>query len=172
MTRCGPPRADVVEGDAVDLVRLDGAAALLGDEVAQVRGGEAEGGVAGELGLADRQRLAPDPRPVHVTGGEPPGLKIRRHEQHPVVATAEHLPAHRVQRGDLGDDVPAQRRVAAADHVDGRVEPVRPARTACGRRRVFSATASASAMLRVLVRMKQVEPGPRGPRRSRRGRRR
>ena len=91
--------ADVVEGDAVHLVRLDGAAALLGDELAQVRGGEAEGGVAGELGLADRQRLAPDPRPVHVTGGEAAGLQVRRDQQHAVVAAAEYLPAYRVQRG-------------------------------------------------------------------------
>ena len=105
------------------LVRLDGAAALLGDELAQVRGGEAEGGVAGELGLADRLRLAPDPRPVHVTGGEAAGLQVRRDQQHAVVAAAEYLPAHRVQRGHLGDDVPAQGGVAAADHVDGRVEP-------------------------------------------------
>ena len=115
--------ADVVEGDAVHLIRPDGAAALLGDELAQVRGREAEGGVAGELGLADRLRLAPDPRPVHVACGEAAGLQVRRDQQHPVVAAAEHLPAHRVQRGHLGDDVPAQGGVAAADHVDGRVEP-------------------------------------------------
>jgi hypothetical protein len=55
--------ADVVEGDAVHLVRPDGAAALLGDELPQVRGGEAEGGVAGELGLADRPRARPRPAP-------------------------------------------------------------------------------------------------------------
>ena len=115
--------ADVVEGDAVHLIRPDGAAALLGDELAQVRGREAEGGVAGELGLADRLRLSPDPRPVHVTGGEPAGLQVRRDQQHTVVAAAEHLPANRVQRGHLGDDVPAQGGVAAADHVDGCVEP-------------------------------------------------
>ena len=40
-----------------------GAAALLGDELAQVRGGETEGGVAGELRLADRLRLARRPAP-------------------------------------------------------------------------------------------------------------
>ena len=105
------------------LIRQDGAVALLGDELAQVRGREAEGGVAGELGLADRLRLSPDPRPVHVTCSETAGFQVRRDQQHTVVAAAEHLPAHRAQRGHLGDDVPAQGGVAAADHVDGRVEP-------------------------------------------------
>ena len=114
---------DVVETDAVHLVRPHGAAALLGDELAQVRRREAEGGVAGELGLADRARLAIDPGPVHVAHGEPPGLQVGRDQQHPVVPATEHLTAHRVQRGDLRDDVPAQRGVAATDHLDGRAEP-------------------------------------------------
>jgi hypothetical protein len=60
---------------------------------------------------------------VHIARGEAAGLQISRDEQHAVVSTTHHLPAHRVQRRDLGDDVPAQRRVAAADHVDGCVEP-------------------------------------------------
>jgi hypothetical protein len=107
----------------VDLVRRDGAAALLGDELPQVRVGEAEGGVAGEFGVTDRPRLALDPRPVHVARGEPAGLEVGRDQQHPVVAAAEDLPAHRVEGGHLRDDVSAQGGVAAADHVDGRVEP-------------------------------------------------
>ena len=118
----GSADADVVEGEAAHLVRRDGAPALLRDELPQVRRREPEGGVAGEFRLADGQRLARDPRPVHVTGGESACLQIGRHQQHPVVAAAEDLPAHRVQRGDLGDDVPAQGGVAAADDVDRRVE--------------------------------------------------
>ena len=67
--------------------------------------------------------LAPDPRPVHVAGGEAAGLQVGRDQQHPVVASPEHLTTYRVQCRHLGDEVPAQRGVAAADHLDGRVQP-------------------------------------------------
>jgi hypothetical protein len=43
---------------------------------------------------------------------------------HAVEASAGHLPAHGIQPADLGDDVTAQGRVAAADHVDRRLQPV------------------------------------------------
>ena len=62
-----PTKADVVKGDAQDVARLDHAAALLGDEVAQVGGGVSEGGVARELGLA---------RPA--ARRRPPGPSARR----------------------------------------------------------------------------------------------
>jgi hypothetical protein len=56
--------------------------------------------------------------------GEPAGLEVRRRQQHAVEASAGHLPERGVQPADLGDDVPTQGRVAAADHVDRRVQPV------------------------------------------------
>jgi len=48
----------------------------------------------------------------------------RRPAQADVVeASAGRLAANGVQPAHLGDDVPAQRRVAAADHADGRAQP-------------------------------------------------
>jgi hypothetical protein len=76
---------------------------------------------------------------------------------HAVEASAGHLPAHGIQPADLGDDVTAQGRVAAADHVDRRLQPVGQFEQYPSDR-VFSSTASASGRLRVLVRMKHVEP--------------
>jgi hypothetical protein len=117
-----PAKADVLKGDAQDVTRPDRPAALLGDELAQVGGGVAEGGVAGELGLADRQDVGVHPGPVDVAGGEPAGLEVRRRQQHAVEASAGHLPARGVQPAHLGDDVPAQGRVAAADNAHRRVQ--------------------------------------------------
>ena len=129
---------------------------FLGDELAQVGGRIAEGGVAGELGLADRLDVGADPRPVHVPDGEPAGLEVRR-QQHAVEAAAGRLAAGGVQGAHLGDDVP--RRVESprlttpigASSRSASSNSIRPIRA-------FSSTASASGRLRVLVRTKQVAP--------------
>jgi hypothetical protein len=73
-TRRGPPPRDVVEGDAVHLVRPNGAPLFSATNSRRFER-EPEGGVAGELGLADRQRLAPDPRPVHVAAVKRPASR-------------------------------------------------------------------------------------------------
>jgi hypothetical protein len=77
---------------------------------------------------AEKPKVASRANSVSPTGcGSPPTraarLQVGRDQQHAVVPASEHLPTDRVQRGDLGDDVPAQRRVTAADHVDRGVEP-------------------------------------------------
>jgi hypothetical protein len=51
--------SDVLQRDAADVVGADGPPALLGDEVAQVRGGVPEGRVLGEFCGADRDRFTP-----------------------------------------------------------------------------------------------------------------
>ena len=72
----GSAAPDVVQRDAVDLVRGDRAVALLGDEVPQVGRGVAEGGVLGEFGVADWNGFAGHVGPMNVTGGEPAGLEV------------------------------------------------------------------------------------------------
>jgi hypothetical protein len=102
-----PAHADVVKGDAQDAARLHHAATFLGDEIAKVRGAVSEGGIACELGLTDREHVRAHPGPVHIAGGEPAGLDVRRHHQDAVEASTGDLAAHGVQPTHLGDDVTA-----------------------------------------------------------------
>ena len=115
----GAALADVGQRDGVDLVRGDRAAAFLGDEVAQVGRGVAEGGVLGELAIADRNRFPGHVGPMDVTGGEPAGLEVGGHQQHPVESGAGDPAASGVDGLHLGEDVAAQGGIAAADHLDG-----------------------------------------------------
>lgn len=89
---------DVGEADAADVVAADRAAALLRQEVTQVRRPVAERGVARELGLAHRDETAAHPGPVDVSGGQPPRLQERRHQQHAVIAAEGRVaPADKLQ---------------------------------------------------------------------------
>ena len=97
------------------LVGGDGAAALLGDEVPQVGGGETERRVLGELGVPGWDGFPGHVGPVDVTGGEPARLEEARDQQHPVEPGTGHAAPGGVDGRDLGDDVAAQRGVAAAD---------------------------------------------------------
>ena len=72
----GAALADIGQRDGVDLVRGDRAAAFLGDEFPQVGRGVAEGGVLGELAIADRNRFPGHVGPMDVTGGKPAGLEV------------------------------------------------------------------------------------------------
>ena len=80
----GPTLADVGQADRMHLVGVDRAAALLRNELAQVRGRVAEGGVLGELTRPDRDGSTADHGPVDVARGEPAGLEVGRDQQHAV----------------------------------------------------------------------------------------
>jgi hypothetical protein len=114
---------DVVEADAADVVPGDRAAALFRHEVTQVRCAVAERGVLGELRLAHRHETAAHSGPVDVSGGQPPRLQERRHEQHAVIAAVGRLPAHRVQGLDLRHQVPAEGRIAPANKLQACAAP-------------------------------------------------
>src|SRR5699024_6906663 len=113
--------ADVIQADAEHLGRADRAAGALLEEFAQVGVGEAEGGIAGEVGLADLDRGPVDHGVVDVALGEAPGLDHGRAQDDRVdldVVVGELL-----GEGErFGDHVAAQGRVGAGDHVQ----------TACG----------------------------------------
>ena len=115
----GSALADVGQRDGVDLVRGDRAVAFLGDEFPQVGRGVAEGGVLGELAVADRDRFSGHVGPMDVTGGEPAGLEVGGHQQHAVESGAGDPAAGGVDGLHLGEDVAAQGGIAAADHLDG-----------------------------------------------------
>ena len=123
----GTAAADLVEREARDR----DVAALLAHEVEQVRRAVAERGVAGELGLPHRHVAGP----VDVVAREAPGLEERGDEQDGVVAAADDGAPRAVDRLDLGADVAAQRRVAAADDLQVRVLLEQPARDALGQLR-------------------------------------
>ena len=88
-TRGGPPSLMSARLMLATSSRLIAAAALLRDEVAQVRGGVAESGIPRELGLADRDQAVAGPGPVDVGSGQPSGLEKRGNQQHAVQAAAE-----------------------------------------------------------------------------------
>ena len=115
----GSALADVGQRDGVDLVRGDRAVALLGDEFPQVGRGVAEGGVLGELAVADRNRFSGHVGPMDVTGGEPAGLEVGGHQQHAVESGAGDPAAGGVDGLHLGEDVAAQGGIAAADDLHG-----------------------------------------------------
>ena len=111
----GAAEPDVVQGDAVHLVGGDGAVALLGDEVPQVGRLVTERRVLGEFRVPGWGEFPGHVGPVDVTGGEPAGLEVGGDQQHPVESGAGHAAPGGVDGLDLGDDVAAQRGVAAAD---------------------------------------------------------
>ena len=115
----GSALADVGQREGMDLIRGDRAIALLGDEFPQVRRGVAEGGVLGELAVADRNRCSGHVGPMDVTGGEPAGLEVGRHQQHPVEPGAGDPAPGGVDGPHLGQDVAAQGGIATADHLHG-----------------------------------------------------
>ena len=114
----GPTLADVGQRDAAHLGGLDPAAALLGDELLQIRRPVPEGGVLGELRRPGGDRAAFDFRPMDVAGGEPARLEIRRYQQDPVVRAAHHALPDGVEGIDLGEYMPAEGRIASADDLD------------------------------------------------------
>ncbi len=109
---------DVGQADAGHVAGPDRAAALLRDEVPQVRGAVAERGVPGELGLAHRDQVRAEAGPVNVTRRHPPGFQEGGDQQYPVEAPAGNRMAYRLQRRDLGHDVAAQGGVAPADQLN------------------------------------------------------
>ena len=138
----------------MDLVRGDRAAAFLGDEFPQVGRGVAEGGVLGELAVADRNRFSGHVGPMDVTGGEPAGLEVGGHQQHAVESGAGDPAAGGVDGLHLGEDVAAEGGIATADHLDGCAQSLPEGEQAAGDaggefdRRVFG-QAAAPAMSRL-----------------------
>ena len=106
---------------------------------------------------------AADHGPVDVSGGESARLEIRRDQQHPVEAAAGHPAPGGVQRAHLGDDVTAQRGVTATDHYDRGTHRLAECEQVAGHPRCVNSTAASSGRLRVLVRMKHVDPGSASP---------
>src|SRR5699024_7980257 len=112
----GAAGADVLEGQAEHVGCGDRPVRALGEELAQVGAGEAEGRVAGEVGLGDLDGLPVDPRVVDVAGGEASRLEHRgaEHEGVDLDPAGGELVG---DRGRFGDHVPAQRGVGAGDDV-------------------------------------------------------
>ena len=111
--------ADVLEGHAQHVGLADVPPGALGEEGGEVGGGVAEGGVAGEVGSSDLDRLPVDGGVVDPVAGEATGLDHRRAQQDRVdVPTV--LGEDGGERGGLGDDVSAQGRVGAGDDVQRR----------------------------------------------------
>ena len=158
----GPAEPDVVQGDAVHLVGGDGAVALLGNEVPQVGGRITERRVLGEFRVPGWGELPGHVGPVDVTRGEPAGLEVGGNQQHPVESGAGHAAAGGVDGLDLGDDVAAQRGVAAADDFHWAAETLAEGEQAGGYAGV-QFDGGVLCRLRVLVRMKQVDPGAARP---------
>lgn len=102
----------------------DDAAALLCNVVTQIGRSVAEGGVAGELCLADRQHAIADSGPVHVTRRHPARLQEGGHDQNSVVAAAGVLLSGSAEGIDLRKEVAAQRRVTSAHDLDRTIKLV------------------------------------------------
>ena len=117
-----PAGPDVVKADAEDVLRPDRPAALCREEVAEVRIGVSEHAVPGELGRCDGHHASLRARPVDVAGRQPASMNAGANSTASGAAVAG-LTARRGERLDLGDHVPAQGGVAAADQVDPRAPP-------------------------------------------------
>ena len=104
----GSSGAHVVERDARHLGGCNGPAALLLEELPQVRAREPEHSVLRELRLGRRGAPLAGARPVDVARGEAAGLEVGGHEQHAVVALAARLTTAVVEPADLGQQMATQ----------------------------------------------------------------